>query len=85
MLSIEAAVAYILVFAISEPIVVQRAAFFYIGRRFCVRGGKEQRKLEPSQFVHSTELNRYYSLGYSDYVFNRKLKLILAYIVDNMV
>ena len=27
---------------------LQRAVFFYIGKRFCIRGGEEQRKLAPS-------------------------------------
>ena len=36
---------------------LQRAVFFYIGKRFCIRGGEEQRSLGPSQFVRSTAPN----------------------------
>ena len=32
------------------PTKLQRAVFFTIGKRFCVRGGEEQRNLGPSQF-----------------------------------
>ena len=42
------------VLGIDTPKQLQRAVFFYIGKRFCIRGGKEQRKLGPSQFVRTT-------------------------------
>ena len=32
---------------------LQHAVFYYIGKRFCIRGGDEQRKLGPPQFVRS--------------------------------
>ena len=37
----------------TTPKNLQRAVFFYIGKRFCIRGGDEQRKLGPSQFVRT--------------------------------
>ena len=37
----------------TTPKNLQRAVFFYVGKRFCIRGGDEQRKLGPSQFVRS--------------------------------
>ncbi len=43
------------VFGVENPKQLQRAVFFYIGKRFCIRGGEEQRKLSPSQFVRTTE------------------------------
>ena len=36
-----------------DPLALQRTAFFYIGKSFCLRGGEEQRSLKPSQFIHS--------------------------------
>ena len=41
------------VFVIDELKGLQRAVFFYIGERFCIRGGEEQRSLGPSQFIRS--------------------------------
>ena len=41
------------VLSVNNPVGLQRAVFFYIGKRFCVRGGEEQRKLGPSQFKRS--------------------------------
>ena len=32
---------------------LQQAAFYFIGKRFCIRGGEEQRNLGPSNFVRS--------------------------------
>ena len=29
--------------------------FFYVGKRFCIRGGEEQRNLGPSQFLRSLD------------------------------
>ena len=31
-----------------QPLQLLRAVFYYVGKRFCVRGGEEQRKLGPS-------------------------------------
>ena len=39
----------------TNPKNLQRAVFFYIGKRFCVRGGEEQRRLGPSQFVRTRD------------------------------
>ena len=36
---------------ITWPRSLQRAIFFYIGKRICIREGKEQRHLGPSQLV----------------------------------
>ena len=35
------------------PVSLQRAVFYYVGKRFCIRGGEEQRRLGPSQFHRS--------------------------------
>ena len=32
-----------------DPLVLQRAVFFYVGKTFCLRGGEEQHRLKPSQ------------------------------------
>ena len=37
----------------ASPRSLQRAVFYYIGKRFCIRGGDEQRKLGPSQFLRT--------------------------------
>ena len=42
-----------------SPIALQRAIFFYVGKTFCLRGGEEQRKLKPSQFVRSYDPDCY--------------------------
>ena len=42
----------------STPKSLQWAVFFYIGKRFCIRGG-EQWRLGPSQFVRSENPNCY--------------------------
>ena len=34
----------------ASPKSLQRAVFYYVGKRFCIRGGKERQKLGPSQF-----------------------------------
>ncbi len=47
------------VLGVTTPKRLQRAVFFYIGKRFCIRGGEEQRYLGPSQFVRSTAPNCY--------------------------
>ena len=36
-----------------DPLALQRAVFFYVGKTFCLRGGQEQRGLKPSQFIRS--------------------------------
>lgn len=36
-----------------SPKALQRTIFYYIGKRFCIRGGEEMRKLGPSQFIRS--------------------------------
>ena len=41
------------ILGIHNPKSLQRAVFFYIGKRCCVRGGDEQRLLGPSQFIRS--------------------------------
>ena len=41
------------VLSVNSPVRLQRAVFFYVGKRFCIRGGEEQRKLGPSQFKRS--------------------------------
>ena len=39
----------------ASPISLQRAVFYYIGKRFCVRSEEEQRSLGPSQFLHTKD------------------------------
>ena len=42
------------IFGISDPKSLQRrVCFFYIGKRFCLLGGEEQRCLGSSQFIRS--------------------------------
>ena len=36
-----------------DPVALQRAVFFYVGKVFCIRGGEEQRSLKVSQFKRS--------------------------------
>lgn len=43
------------ILAISNPKSLQRAVFYYVEKRFCIRGGDEQRRLGPSQFKRSSE------------------------------
>jgi len=38
---------------------LQCAVFYYVGKRFCIRGGEEQRRLGPSMFVRSSEHDCY--------------------------
>ena len=42
------------VISITTPHSLQRAVFYYVGKRFCIRGGEEQRRLGPSQLVRSS-------------------------------
>ena len=39
------------ILGLDNPKSLQRAAFYFIGKRFCIRGGEEQRNLSPSQFI----------------------------------
>ena len=41
------------------PKALQRAVFFTIGKRFCVRGGEEQCSLGPSQFWRTSDPDCY--------------------------
>ena len=43
----------------ASPKSLQRAVFYYIGKRFCVRGGEEQRKLGHSQFQRTERPDSY--------------------------
>ena len=47
------------VIGITTPLSLQRAVFFYVGKRFCIRGGEEQRQLRPSMFVRSSNPDCY--------------------------
>ena len=47
------------VFSIDHPKSLQRAIFFYVGKHFCIRGGEEQRKLKPSQFICCSNPEKY--------------------------
>ena len=47
------------VVSILEPKALQQAVFYYVGKHFCIRGGEEQRKLGPSQFIRSTDPDCY--------------------------
>ena len=37
-----------------SPLALLRAVFYYIGKCYCIRGGKEQRSLKRSQFLRSS-------------------------------
>ena len=43
----------------STPKLLQRAVFFYIGKRFCIRGRDKQQGLGPSQFRRSSDPDCY--------------------------
>ena len=43
----------------NTPKNLQRAVFFYVGKLMCIRGGEEQRKLGPSQFIRSSDPDCY--------------------------
>lgn len=43
----------------STPKSLKRVVFFYFGKRFCIRGGEEQRQLGPSQFIRSEDPDCY--------------------------
>ena len=45
--------------SILNPKALQLAVFFYIGKNFCIRGGEEQRRLGPSQFIRSSDPDCY--------------------------
>ena len=38
------------ILSVKTPKALQRVVFYYIGKRFCIRGGQEQRNLGPSNF-----------------------------------
>lgn len=42
------------ILGIDTPKSLQRAIFYYVGKRFCLRGGDEQRRLGPSHFKRSS-------------------------------
>ena len=41
------------IFGTETPKSLQRTIFYYVGKRFCIRGGEEMRKLGPSQFLRT--------------------------------
>ena len=43
----------------NTPKNLQRAVFLYVGKLMCIRGGEEQRKLGPSQFIRSSDPDCY--------------------------
>ena len=38
------------ILSVKTPKGLQRAVFYYIGKRFCIQGGQKQRNLGPSNF-----------------------------------
>ena len=42
-----------------NPLALQRAVFYYVGKVFCLRGGEEQRSLKPSQFFRTSNPDCY--------------------------
>ena len=42
-----------------SPKALQRAVFYYVGKTFCLRRGREQQELRVSQFVHSSNPDCY--------------------------
>ena len=47
------------VLGLDSPLSLLRAVFFYNGKNFCLRGGKEHRELKLSQLVREKEPDRY--------------------------
>ena len=47
------------VVGINTPKSLQRAIYFYVGKRFCVCGGEEQRRLRPSMLKRSSNPDCY--------------------------
>ena len=45
--------------AVDSPLALVRAVFFYVGKNLCLRGGQEQRCLQPSQFCRKHNPDRY--------------------------
>ena len=43
----------------SNPLMLQRAVFFSVGKVFCLRGGEDQRELKPSQLIRKSKPDRY--------------------------
>ena len=41
------------ILCVDNPKSLQRAVFYFIGKRFCIRSGEEQRQLGPRNFVRS--------------------------------
>ena len=41
------------ILGLDNPKSLQRAVFYFIGKRFCICGGEEQRNLSPAQFIRS--------------------------------
>ena len=41
------------ILGLDNPKSLQRAVFYFIGKRFCIRGFEEQRNLSPAQFIRS--------------------------------
>ena len=44
------------VIGIDNPLALLRAVFFYNGKNFCLRGGKEQRELKFSQLKKESKI-----------------------------
>ena len=44
----------------TSPTGLQNAAFFVVGKMFCLRGGQEHRSLQLSQLKHTEEKYAYY-------------------------
>ena len=43
----------------SNPLILQRAVFFSVGKVFCLRGGEDQCELKPSQLIRKSNPDRY--------------------------
>ena len=41
------------ILGVDNPKSLQRALFYFIGKRFCIRGGDEQRRLGRNHFIRS--------------------------------
>ena len=52
------------IFDINDPVGLQRAVFFYIGKRFCIKRGEDQQKLCPSQLKRSSDPECYTNIEY---------------------
>ena len=47
------------IIGVDTPKSLQFAVFFYVGKFFCLRGGEEQRRLGPSNFIRSSDPDCY--------------------------